>query len=405
MELSLREIKTFSRINIINQNFLKLTAIEQKNYITEKLKNVDWYKTNKRIEYNTWLYYKNNGYNPKLINNLDTKLNIIKYYIKLNDVIINIRIQDYFFMKFMNKLLKKKNIKNWLCDGYLIDDKVLVEFPIITHKYEKNYRIDYLLHISDNNYLSIEFFENTHKCKDDHDLKKEQNRIYSIIHNSDNRYKKVLFFCIYWENKLFNKKYFTNFVKTIYNKIEEYTDIDNERIWCIAGINKYINNEIISESIYESHEDKNNTVISIFELNKVIGFKNENSKKKHYEQFIKDVNELIDYYNDHNESIIIDNLNLYELNLDDSELDDYNNDKLSTKKYLITNYINDNKLSLKGLIRYLKINRKYLLNISVEENIFNFYNNIIQGFVFGLKNQRNTLLNLENNRIIGIYDY
>ena len=128
-------------------------------------------------------------------------------------------------------------------------------------------------------------------------------------------------------------------------------------------------------------------------------------KKKHYEQFIKDVNELIDYYNDHNESIIIDNLNLYELDLDDSELDDSNNDKLSTKKYLITNYINDNKLSLKGLIRYLKINRKYLLNISVEENIFNFYNNIIQGFVFGLKNQRNTLLNLENNRIIGIYDY
>jgi len=116
----------------------------------------------------------------------------------------------------MIKILKK-NIKNWLCY-----DKVLV-YPIITHKYEKNYRIDYLLNISDNNYLSIDFFENAHKCKVDCDFKKEQNLIYSIIHNSDNKYKKVLFFCIFWETKLFNEKYFTKFVKTIYNKIEEYT--------------------------------------------------------------------------------------------------------------------------------------------------------------------------------------
>ena len=37
--------------------------------------------------------------------------------------------------------------------------------------------------------------------------------------------------------------------------------------------------------------------------------------------------------------------------------------------------------------------------------LLNFYSNITQGFVFGLKKQRNILLELEDNRIIGLYDY
>lgn len=401
MELSLREIKYFSRINTINQDFLKLSVNEQKSFITEKLKNVDWFKSNKRIEYNTWLYYKNYGYNPELISETNTELNTTKYYIKLNEVMINIRIQDYFFIKFMIKFIKKKNIKSWLCDGYLLNDKVLVEYPLMTHKYEKNYRIDYLFHISDNNYLSIEFFENAHRCKDDPDFKKEKNRIYSIIHDSDNRYKKVLFFGIYWETKLFNDQYFKNFIKTIYNKIKEYKDIDNERVWCIAGINKYINNDIISESIYDSYEDKNNAVIDINQINKVIGFKNSICMEYHYKEFIDGVNELVNYYNDIQQSETC-NVDLSKLDLDESDSD--NDTKINIRKYFVTDYINDNKLSLKGLMRYLKINKNYLANAGAEESLINFYNNIIQGFVFGLKKQRNTLLNLEDNRILGIYD-
>ena len=149
MDLSLREIKSFSRCSI-NQDFLNLSIDEQKSYITNKLKNVDWCKSNKRLEYNTWLYYKNNGYNPQLV------IILTKYYIKINDIMISIRIQDYFFIKFMIKFIKNKNVKDWLCDGYLVNDKVLVEFPLMTHKYEKHYRVDYLLHISDNNYLCID---------------------------------------------------------------------------------------------------------------------------------------------------------------------------------------------------------------------------------------------------------
>jgi hypothetical protein len=392
MTLSLREIKSFARINTINQDFLNLSMEEQKIYITNKLKNVDWYKSNKRIEYNTWLYYKNNGYNPELLSITNLELGTTKYYIKLNGVMVIIRIQDFFFIKFMIKFIKKKNIKEWLCDNYLLNDKVLVEFPLMTHKYEKIYRVDYLLHISDNNYLCIEFFENSHKSKDDPDFKKEKNRIYSIIHDSDNRYKKILFFGIYWEDKLNDDVYFKNFVKTIYDKINEYKDIDNEKIWCVNGINKYINNIIISESIYDSHKNKKNTIIDINEINKVIKFKSETSKELHYKDFMDDINELVNYKNDI-------------LKIENNELDIDDSDDEIEETNLITDYIKNNKLSLQGLTRYLKVKRIYLLDIIEEETLLNFYTNITQGFVFGLKNQRNALLNLEENRILGIYDY
>jgi hypothetical protein len=47
--------------HLIN-GFLNLSVNNQKNYITDKLKNSNWFKSNKRLEYNTWLYYKNNGF-------------------------------------------------------------------------------------------------------------------------------------------------------------------------------------------------------------------------------------------------------------------------------------------------------------------------------------------------------
>ena len=91
-----------------------------------------------------------------------------------------------------------------------------------------------------------------------------------------------------------------------------------------------------------------------------------------------------------------------ELSLNDS--DDLDNEKIINNNS-ITTYINNNKLSLKGLTRYLKINKMYLSSIKEEENILDFYTNITKGFVFGLKKQRNTLLELEDNRIIGLYNY
>ena len=116
---------------------------------------------------------------------------------------------------------------------------------------------------------------------------------------------------------------------------------------------------------------------------------------------MNDVKELIEYTNNLIESNNIDDIDFDALSLNES---DDTNEIISTKS-LITDYINENKLSMKGLTRYLKVNRSYLENIGAEEALLNFHTNITRGFVDGLQKQRNTLRNLEENRIIGLYNY
>jgi len=129
--VSLREIRIYSKF-VVESNFLNLSSEEQKTFITDKLKTVDWYN-DKRINYNTWLYYKYNDYNPELI------IKKKKYYIILNKIQIRIRIQDYFFLTFMNELIKQKYIKKWLIDGYLLEDQIYVECNIKTNQNKKMY--------------------------------------------------------------------------------------------------------------------------------------------------------------------------------------------------------------------------------------------------------------------------
>lgn len=387
MELDLLNIRLFSKIKILDVSFIRLNKNEQQNLILNELKSENWSK-GERVSYNTWLYYKNNNYDPELEKNKK------KHYIIFNQIKVKIRIQDFFFIKVMDELLKNKYMDKWINPyGYIENDRINIEKTISTHKKNKNYRPDYTIKISKNNYFCIEFFEDSHYNQDDPDLKKEKNRIYSILHSSDDDTKK-LFFAIYWEKHLLDEKYFNNFVKTIYKKIKEYEDIDDEKKWCIKGINKCIKNKIISESIYNSHDDENKTVIDIDEINKVIGFRDDKSRNSHYTKFIKDIDELINF--DNNE---IDDLDLHELDLDDLD------DEIEKKKNLVTDYIKDNKLSLKGLNRYLKIDRKYLINIREEENLLRFQTNITKGFVYGIKKQRDSLLNLQNNKILFIDDY
>ena len=390
MQLNLINIKSYSRIDTIDSKFIKLNIEDQKKYIIKKLHSVNWYKSVDRIEYNTYLFYKFN-FTVDLIEET-------YYYFVIDDIKIRIRIQDYFFLKFMNQFKKKHN--DWFIEGYLDPKKVIVEYPTFTHNYNKQYRVDYLFHISDNNYLCIEFFEKAHKKCDDPDFKIEKNRIYSLIHDSDDRYKKIIFFAIFWQTKLNDKKYFKDFVKLINQKIDDYTDIENEEKWCINGINKFIEIPILSKYIYQSYQS-DNPVIPIDIINSIITFRDENSKMKHMNEFFEDVQELISVkqqnsYN--NEEFTLDNEKFI---LDES--DDDNTSILDIKKETI--HYKNNKLSITGLTRYLKIKRKYLISIIEEENILNIFTKITNGFVYGLKEQRNLLLNLENNRILGLYDY
>lgn len=381
--LSLIDIKNYSRIDSIDKNFIKLNLEEQKKYIISKLHLANWYKSIFRIEYNTYLFYKNNNFEIELVE--EDK----KYLFVIENIDIRIRIQDYFFIKFMHQM--KKSRSDWFIDNYLDSKKVIVEHPTPTHRNDKSYRVDYLFHISDNNFLSIEFFENAHKNRDDPDFKKEKNRIYSIIHDSNDFYKKILFFAIFWETKINDKKYFKKFVNVINKKIEQLKDIDNEEKWCIEGIDKFINRPVLSKEIYHAYYS-NHPTIPIEIINQIIKFKDEPSKNKHINEFFEDIQELEQYRNlnsNKNDEFELD---------EDEDPDDYDKLIMGKKKILCQ----ENKLSIAGLTRYLKIKRKYLESILEEEVILTIFTNITNGFVSGLKEQRNLLLNLENNRIIGL---
>jgi hypothetical protein len=389
INLSIREIKNFSRLNTIHEKFLKMDNDKQKQFLLDQLKYVNWYKSIDRLEYNTYLFYKNIGF--------DVNLEIIdsQYFIKFDNCNIKIRVQDYFFIKFINKLKKRSLIKKWFNNDYLNYRKILVEYPINTHNNNKSYRVDYLLHISGNNYICLEFFEKAHKSKDDPDFKKEKNRIYSLLNDSDDRYKKILFFAIYWEEKLDDKKYFNKFIKNIYEKIKELQDIENEKIWCANGINKFISSPELSNLIYDAYINDNIPTIPFSYVDSIIEFKDEESKINHKNIFKNDIDEFNDF------ELNFDNL---ELNANDIKSLDESTDSEEPKSDVIV-YYKDEKLTLKGLSYYLNVKKEYFKNISVFLENRNIYSNIMKGIVYGLKKQRDLLINLESNKIIGLYDY
>jgi hypothetical protein len=378
-------LKNLTRITNFPKNFKQYNLIEQKEYINEKLKEINLHSTIKRLNYNTWIFYDIYNFNIKITKKKK------KYFLEISKIPIPIRVQDYFYVKFMKLWMEKEDIKNnWLNDdNYIDDDKILIEKLIKTHEGNKNYRIDYLINISNNNYIAIEFFENYHNNKDDIDYKKEKNRIHSIINDNDSDIINILCFGIFKEENLDNTEKLQEFVDEVYKRYIEYQYIDDERQYCIDGINKYINNKIFSESIYDAKES-NKCVISFDTINEVINWKNEKYKNKHSTEFINKINKLTT-----NIDKDISDLNI---NLDEDK------EIKPDIKLNVTDFYEDNKLSLKGLNRYLKINEEYLIDIFEEEKLLEINTQIMIGMVDGLKNQRNTILNMNNNRIFGLDD-
>jgi hypothetical protein len=385
-KLGIREIRKFSRIESIPENFKDLDLIKQKQFLLNHLKGQNWSKTD-RLDYNTIIFYEN--FFTCFLIQRNKKCIII-----IDTIQINIRMQDYFFIKFMKKITKKKLNKNLWFDQYnFINNKaILVENPESTHRRSKGYRVDYKFHISGENYFCLEFFEKAHKKVDDPDHKIESNRIYSIINNSDDRYKKTLFFAIYWEADLDNDKYFTKFIDTIYDCIDKYKDIDNEDVWCINAIDKKINNKFLSNAIYYSWKEQDIANISIDELNNTINYKNIKTKKKHHNEFIDKIDRLIE-----SKTSDIDDQLLHDI--EDSDDEEIITQQIECKE----NYYKDNMLTFAGLYWYLAIKEEYLIDINEYAKLINFPINITNGFITGLIEQRDSLLDLDKNKIIGLY--
>jgi len=383
-------LKNLSRINDFPKNFKQYNLIEQKEYIYDKLKEINLQNTFKRLHYNTFIFYDLYGFDIKT-----TKKKKI-HYIEISKILIPIRVQDYFHIKFMKLWLEKEKIKNtWLNDdNYIDDDKILIEKLMKTHNGNKQYHIDYLINISNNNYIAIEFFENHHSKIDDPDYKLEKNRIYSILNDNDSNSINILCFGIYKEENLYNTDKLQEFIDEVYKRYIDYQYIDDEREYCINGINNYINNKIFSQSIYDAKES-NKCVISIDTINEVINWKSEKYKNKHSLQFIKKIKKLTSDNKDNDDCELDSIVDFHEKN---------NKYKKEDIKFNVNDFYEDNKLSLKGLNRYLKIDEEYLIDIFEEEKLLEMNKQIMVGMVDGLKNQRNAILNMNNNRIFGLDD-
>ena len=256
----------------------------------------------------------------------------------------------------------------------------------------KHYRMDIKIFISENKYFCVEFFEGYHMRKDDMIMNIENNRIMNILYNN-NDIDKILFVGVFWEKFLNDKEYFKNFINQIHKKYENYLLCDNKDEFCINALDKIIKNKFLSKSLYLSHENKNNPIINIEELNKIIKFKDNLSTKKHIIEFIKDTDELKKNTNndfDDDDTFLID--------------DDYNNDNNhdNNSKEI---YCQNGKLTFGGLITYLQVDKKYLINIDEHQRLINFPIKITDALIYAHEERFYNLNNLGSNRIIGLDNF
>jgi len=196
----------------------------------------------------------------------------------------------------MKEFTRKKLIRELWFDknNFINENALMIEHPESTHNYHKSYRVDYKFHISGENYFCLEFFEEAHNRIDDPEHKIESNRIFSILHNSDDRYRKSLFFAI---------------------------------------------------SIYNSWKEQDSANISIDELNSTIKFKNISCKTKHYNDFIDKIDRHIKSNTDIDDELL-------------NDIEDSDNESIETIKPKFEykeNYYKDNMLTFAGLYWYLHI--------------------------------------------------
>jgi hypothetical protein len=359
-------------INNINRYISKDIQLNVK-YTNDKVRNtvLDFYKTHKRNKSGCKTHF-----NFHVINNIleiknEYKINSDnKCYIHIeNDIEIPIRKQDYFHYNFINRL--KKELPHYYDkNNFISEDFCNIENirTIKCNDTKKTYRTDMELHVCENEYICIEFFEKAHHNFNDLDMIREKNRIYNILHD-DNSEKKIVHFAIYWEDKLMDKKYLKKFVKLTIGKIKDYQNINDKKKWCIESINSYIQNYSFSEILYDCFQDKNKPLIHFNQLNSFIQWKNKKIEKKYFNDIYKKFIDQLESKKD--------------TDIDDDDLDFLEEQNDDSKEKEI--YYYDNKLTYHGLLFYLQLIPSEFLKDEINDkyNLMMFPNRITNGFIEG----------------------
>jgi hypothetical protein len=247
-----------------------------------------WDKPGHKVYYNNIIVFIELGYDID-IQFLNKKAYILFKNIMNTNNRIPIKKQDYFQYKFIGRLYrysirtekKYKDHYNFLQkyfnNKYTNDQYYKMEDANIINYGKRGYRIDFLLHLEDKDshgkqyWYIIEFFELAHLKKTDPGFSIEKNRLNSLKCDNPNVNKEFASIAIYWERFLDNKEYFTKWVKYIITIIKSFQNINNEEYWCIKELNKTVGlDKMFAKMIYDSSQYKNNPVIPLDRLDKVI---------------------------------------------------------------------------------------------------------------------------------------
>jgi len=267
---------------------------------------------------------------------------------------------------------------------------IKVEDEVCIKKKDKYY-IDFTIDIK-NYYICIEFFEkNTHYNKDDNELKSDKSRALQILDNDKFIDKNCVYFAVFWDFQLEDSNNINLFVKKIIEKIGDYHYLENIKYWTIMKMNEYINNESFNEMIYDSHENKNQPIVSIANLIEQklrFLFRDDSIKDKLLLEFEKYINFL-------------------DKKMDEDCLDGIeDSDAFDTVSPLLEKQIyydkKSDKITWYGLHIFLHlIKLQWCKDTFSHYEIVEFYEKMACGFIDGLKQQYNKLKDLTNEKIYG----
>ena len=383
--ISYEEIEKYSKIDIKHEEFVNNSYLK---IITDKLRISNWNNAGSRFHFNNYIF---------LGKIFDIEIN--KKEIILDKTIhIPIKEQDYFHVLFIKKLYNYKRKKekyfrdNWFFkNGYVKTNCIDIEKNIITHCFKRKlYRVDTYIKLYDNYYLVLEYFESKHLSADD-DLRREQNRIYQLMYNNQDESIKVAKVIVFWHTHIDDDTYIDNIIKKIHKFIRDYKNISDEREWCIDVIdNEVIHSRELSEQLYDGYLDNNKPLITFSAINKLVQWKDDNSREKCFAEFKE-------YINEYNK--LLDNDVIDDEDLDLDFLEDANNIKQKEIFY------EETKLTYNGLFSFFPcIDKKYLINVKNKMKIDQLMKNITNGFILGIKERYDKLSKLSINNIIGLND-
>jgi hypothetical protein len=414
MDFSISDITRYTNLHIPKTKIKTKTTLT--NYLIKMIqeKNI---KFNDNFSYNHLRFFNKNNINLGVFLEMDK--NNLTCHLTYKDKTIHIFNKGkevYFKILIVYKLYKSKKFSHLFFPNKTFNEEK-IKFEVNEYCNDtKRFRVDVKINISDNYYFIIEFFEKYHFRKNDPGFDLEKNRLNRLLYDNPNQ-DKITFAYIFWETDLaiYNDNIFNNKFKFMIKKYFEYKNINDRKMFCTEGINKYINNKFLAETIYDSHLNVNKPSIDIKILNKIIFFKNDNSANEYCFYFKDYINRLYQFNllkNPINNNKIQEIQETQKNNMF-NDVSEEDSDEKSEEDLVFNQSLSDfqqkyyveNKLTYSGLILYLNVPETFIIDIFHHYKLLEFHKKITDGFIEGLISQHDKLKNLENNRIIGLYDY